>query len=112
MKVHAKKGTGIIVGATIVEPCAGEMIPELAVAMQSKIGLGALGKIMYPYPTVADAICGCGVSYNCTVWKAVSSEEENATKSRKPLLQLHFSLQRRQRLPLFRLLCSKSIDAV
>jgi pyruvate/2-oxoglutarate dehydrogenase complex dihydrolipoamide dehydrogenase (E3) component len=88
VKVHVKKGTDIIVGATIVAPCAGEMISELTVAMQSKVGLGALGRIVHPYPTVADAICGCGVSYNRTVWKTVKSEEANATNTRKNMITI------------------------
>lgn len=48
-------------GATIVAPCAGEMISELTVAMQADIGLGTLGRVVHPYPTIAEAIKGCGI---------------------------------------------------
>ena len=34
VKIHVLKGTDTILGATIVAPCAGEMISELTVAMQ------------------------------------------------------------------------------
>jgi len=61
VKIHVLKGTDTILGATIVAPCAGEMISELTVAMQADIGLGTLGRVVHPYPTIAEAIKGCGI---------------------------------------------------
>ena len=39
------------------------MISELTLAIQAKIGLGTIGRTIHPYPTVAEAIQGCGVAY-------------------------------------------------
>ena len=66
VKIHCKKGTDEILGATICSEHAGESISELTVAIQSHIGLGALGRTIHPYPTVAEAIQGCGIGYNRT----------------------------------------------
>lgn len=54
-KVHVKRGTDRILGATIVGPHAGELISELAVLMTAKLGLGQLAKTIHPYPTLAEA---------------------------------------------------------
>ena len=69
VKVHVRRGTDEILGATVVAEHAGEMISELTLAIQNKIGLRAVGRTIHPYPTVAEAIQGCGVAYNRTVWK-------------------------------------------
>ena len=42
VKIHVKKGTDKIVGATIVARHAGEMISEVTCAMAGKVGLAAL----------------------------------------------------------------------
>lgn len=68
VKVHCLKGTDQILGATIVGPTAGDMISELTVAMHGSIGLGTLGRIIHPYPTMSEAVQGCGISYNRTQW--------------------------------------------
>ena len=56
VKVHVKKGTDRIVGATIVARHAGEMISEVTVAMAGGVGLGRLSDVVHPYPTQAEAI--------------------------------------------------------
>ena len=66
VKVMTKKGTGDIVGATIVAGRAGELISEIAVAMHGKLGLGTLANVIHPYPTYAEAIRKCGDAYNRT----------------------------------------------
>jgi pyruvate/2-oxoglutarate dehydrogenase complex dihydrolipoamide dehydrogenase (E3) component len=63
VKVLVRRGTDRIVGATLVAPHAGEMIGELTVAMQYRLGLGKLGNTIHPYPTVADAIRKLGDQY-------------------------------------------------
>ena len=67
-----RRGTDEILGATVVAEHAGEMISELTLAIQNKIGLRAVGRTIHPYPTVAEAIQGCGVAYNRTVWKKMA----------------------------------------
>ncbi|HEY6395171.1 MAG TPA: hypothetical protein VIX12_07105, partial [Candidatus Binataceae bacterium] len=56
VKVHLRKGTGQILGATIVASHAGEMISEITTAMSARIGLGTIANVIHPYPTQADAI--------------------------------------------------------
>jgi pyruvate/2-oxoglutarate dehydrogenase complex dihydrolipoamide dehydrogenase (E3) component/uncharacterized membrane protein YdjX (TVP38/TMEM64 family) len=56
IKIHIRKGTDRIVGATVVAAHAGEMISEISVAMAGKIGLGALSRVIHPYPTQTEAI--------------------------------------------------------
>ena len=64
VKIHVKKGTDQILGATIVGSHAGDMISEITVAMQSGMGLGKLADVIHPYPTAAEAIRQCGDAYN------------------------------------------------
>lgn len=56
VKVHVRRGSDQIVGATIVASHAGEMISELTTAIAAGVGLGKLGDVIHPYPTQADAI--------------------------------------------------------
>ena len=64
VKIHVKKGTDQILGATIVGSHAGDMISEITVVMQSGMGLGKLANVIHPYPTAAEAIRQCGDAYN------------------------------------------------
>ncbi len=65
-KVHTRKGTDRIVGATIVAENAGDLISEITVAMKNKVGLAGIGSTIHPYPTHADAIRRLGDQYNKT----------------------------------------------
>ncbi len=56
VKVHTKKASDKILGATIVARQAGDMLNEITLAMVHGIGLGALGNVIHPYPTQAEAI--------------------------------------------------------
>jgi pyruvate/2-oxoglutarate dehydrogenase complex dihydrolipoamide dehydrogenase (E3) component len=55
-RVHVRKGTDKILGATIVAAHAGEMIGELTLAMKAGAGLGTLTRTIHPYPTQAEVI--------------------------------------------------------
>lgn len=66
VKVHVKKGTDTIVGATIVATNAGDLISEITLAMTNGIGLKGLANTIHPYPTQADAIRKIGDQYNRT----------------------------------------------
>jgi pyruvate/2-oxoglutarate dehydrogenase complex dihydrolipoamide dehydrogenase (E3) component len=66
VKIHTKKGTDKIVGATIVAENAGDMISEITVAMKNKVGLAGIGSTIHPYPTQADAIRKLGDQFNKT----------------------------------------------
>ncbi|MFP3937870.1 MAG: mercuric reductase [Phycisphaerae bacterium] len=66
VRIHVKKGSDRILGATIVGSDAGNMISEISVAMAGEVGLGALAGVIHPYPTLAEAIKGAGDMYNRT----------------------------------------------
>jgi pyruvate/2-oxoglutarate dehydrogenase complex dihydrolipoamide dehydrogenase (E3) component len=65
-KVHIKKGTDKILGATLVASHAGEMINEITLAIVEGIGLGRLANVIHPYPTQAEAIRKAADAYNRT----------------------------------------------
>jgi pyruvate/2-oxoglutarate dehydrogenase complex dihydrolipoamide dehydrogenase (E3) component len=56
VKVHVKKGSDRILGATIVASHAGEMLSEVTLAMVNGLGLGAILGTIHPYPTQAEGI--------------------------------------------------------
>ncbi|MDX2166101.1 MAG: mercuric reductase [Deltaproteobacteria bacterium] len=66
VKIHTRKGSDEILGATIVARHAGEMISEVTLAIVAKLGLGALASVIHPYPTQAEAIRQVGDMYNRT----------------------------------------------
>ena len=66
VKVHTKKGTDKIVGATIVAENAGDMISEFTLAMVNKVGLSGIGSTIHPYPTQAEAIRKLGDQFSRT----------------------------------------------
>jgi pyruvate/2-oxoglutarate dehydrogenase complex dihydrolipoamide dehydrogenase (E3) component len=55
-RVHLRKGTDKVLGATIVARHAGEMINEFSLAITNGLGLAAIGKTIHPYPTQAEVI--------------------------------------------------------
>lgn len=65
-RVHLKKGTDRILGATIVARHAGEMINEFSLAITNGLGLSSVGKTIHPYPTQAEAIRKLADEYNRT----------------------------------------------
>ncbi|MDP6557543.1 MAG: mercuric reductase [Pirellulaceae bacterium] len=65
-RIHVKKGTDKIVGATIVARNAGDMISEITLAMTHGLGLSKIGSTIHPYPTQAEAIRRLGDQYNRT----------------------------------------------
>lgn len=66
VKVHVKKGTDRIVGATIVARNAGDLISEITLAMTNGLGLKKIGSTIHPYPTQAEAIRKLGDQFNRT----------------------------------------------
>ncbi|MCO8122027.1 mercuric reductase [Stieleria sp. TO1_6] len=66
VKVHTRKGTDTIVGATIVAENAGDLISEITMAMTQKIGLSKIAAVIHPYPTQAESIRKLGDQFNRT----------------------------------------------
>ena len=56
VKIHTRKGSDRIVGATVVAAHAGDLISQVTQAIVGKVGLGALTNVIFPYPTQAEAI--------------------------------------------------------
>ena len=67
VKIHVRKGTDRILGATIVARHAGEMMNEISLAIVQGIGLGKISGVIHPYPTQAEAIRQLGDTYNATL---------------------------------------------
>jgi len=66
VKIHVRKGTDRILGATIVARHAGEMLSEITLAIVSNVGLGTLAHVIHTYPTQAEAIKQAADAYNRT----------------------------------------------
>ncbi len=64
VKIHVKKGTDKIIGATIVARHAGEMISEVTLAIVGRIGLKTIANVIHPYPTQAEAIKHVADAFN------------------------------------------------
>ncbi len=65
-RVHLRKGSDTILGATIVASHAGEMINGISLAMTGGLGLSAIGKTIHPYPTQGEVIKKLADAYNRT----------------------------------------------
>ena len=66
VKVHVKKGTDTLVGATLVARHAGDLISEITLAMTHGLGLKKIGSTIHPYPTQAEAIRKLGDQFSRT----------------------------------------------
>src|SRR6185295_8685105 len=56
LRLHLRKGTDEILGATLVAEHAGDMLGELCLAITHKIGLGKIASVIHPYPTQGEVI--------------------------------------------------------
>jgi pyruvate/2-oxoglutarate dehydrogenase complex dihydrolipoamide dehydrogenase (E3) component len=66
VRVHVKKGSDRIVGATIVGAHAGELITPVTLAIVTGQGLAAFGSVIYPYPTLAEGLKATAGAYTRT----------------------------------------------
>ena len=66
VKIHTKRGTDRILGATIVASHAGDLISQVTQAMVAGVGLGKFTDVIFPYPTQADAIKRAAGAYTRT----------------------------------------------
>lgn len=66
VRMHVRKGSDKILGATIVASNAGDMISEITLAMTHGLGLKQIADTIHPYPTQAEAIRQVGDAYNRT----------------------------------------------
>lgn len=56
VKIHVEQGSDRVLGATIMASHASEMINEMSVVMNAKIGMTALAGMAHAYPTQSNAI--------------------------------------------------------
>ncbi len=84
VRVHTKKGTDTILGATVVATHAGEMISEITLAMTGGLGLSKIAGVIHPYPTQAEGIKAAANAYMRT----------KLTPTAKKVLGLVLRLQR------------------
>ncbi len=66
VRVHVRKGTDRIIGATVVATHAGDMISEITLAMTHGLGLKRIAGTIHPYPTQSEAIRQVADAYNRT----------------------------------------------
>ncbi|KJS33744.1 MAG: mercuric reductase, partial [Desulfatitalea sp. BRH_c12] len=65
-RVHVRKGSDKIIGATIVASHAGDLISEITLAMTHNLGLKQIADTIHPYPTQAEAIRQVADAFNRT----------------------------------------------
>lgn len=64
LRVHLDGNSDRIVAATLVGRHAGDMISELTLAIQSRLGLRKLARVIHPYPTYSDIVRKAADTYN------------------------------------------------
>ena len=63
-RVHLRKGSDRLLGATIVGRRAGEMIDQVTLSLVAGMGLTAMGRTIHPYPTLGEALRRLADNYN------------------------------------------------
>ncbi|HEY9649943.1 MAG TPA: mercuric reductase [Coleofasciculaceae cyanobacterium] len=74
VKIHHKKGSDQILGATIVARHAGEIISEVTTVIVNKVGLNGLSSVIHPYPTQAEGIRKAADAYRRTLLTPTSKK--------------------------------------
>ena len=75
VKIHTVQGSDEILGATIVARNAGDLISQISQAMTHGISLGALGKVIFPYPTQAEAIRKLADQFNLEKYSGATTKK-------------------------------------
>ena len=63
VRVHVRRGTDRVVGATVVASHGGEIVSLLTTAITARIGLGKLAATIFPYPTQSEAVKAVANAY-------------------------------------------------
>jgi len=74
VRICCRKGTDEIVGATVVAERAGDMLAELTLATQHRLGLAAVARTVHPYPTLGEAVQQCALAYNRARWEKLEAK--------------------------------------
>nr|MDQ6919442.1 NAD(P)/FAD-dependent oxidoreductase [Candidatus Dormibacteraeota bacterium] len=59
VKLVGDRGAGVLVGATILQPRAGEMLSELSLAVKTKTPLTVLADLVHPFPAFSRILGYC-----------------------------------------------------
>ena len=71
VKIYCKKGTGEIDKANIISSRAGEMVNEISLAIKHGIDLEGIGRNIHSYPTIGEAVMGCGIQFINSKWQTM-----------------------------------------
>jgi len=63
VRVHVRKGSDEVLGATVVASHGGEIVSLLTTAITARIGLGKLAGTIFPYPTQSEAVKAVANAY-------------------------------------------------
>jgi pyruvate/2-oxoglutarate dehydrogenase complex dihydrolipoamide dehydrogenase (E3) component len=63
VRVHVRKGSDEVLGATVVASHGGEIVSLLTTAITARIGLGKLAGTIFPYPTQSEAVKAVSNAY-------------------------------------------------
>ena len=63
VRVHVRRGSDRILGATVVASHGGELVSVLTTAITARVGLGKLAGTIFPYPTQSEAIKAVANAY-------------------------------------------------
>jgi pyruvate/2-oxoglutarate dehydrogenase complex dihydrolipoamide dehydrogenase (E3) component len=66
LRIHVRRGTDRILGATAVGAHAGDLVSSIVLAMEGRLGLARLSATIHPYPTRSDALRRVGDAYQRT----------------------------------------------
>jgi len=69
VKILTARGTDRIVGCTIVAGRAGDIVAEVTLAMQAKVGLGAVARVIACYPTQGEGVMQAGLGFIRKHWQ-------------------------------------------
>lgn len=84
VRLITKRNSPHLLGATVVGPHAGEIIATITLAIRHRLGIRALGSLVYPYPTLGEAVKRAAAGYT----------KGKLTARRKRLLQRYWRIQR------------------
>jgi len=71
VRMFCRKGTEELVGAVVVAEHAGDILGELMLAIQNKIGISKIGRTIHAYPTVAEGVQQCALNFNRATWRCL-----------------------------------------
>lgn len=66
LRVHLRRGSDQILGASLIAEHAGDMIGEMALAITARVGLRKIGDTIHPYPTQGEIFRKAADAWNRT----------------------------------------------